>query len=715
MNAKLLKAADRLLQAKLLPQLHYDNVKRIVEGTQERSEEVLISNSVMDEADLLKAMASIYRTKFASTERLSKADVPLATIELIPHKVAETFQIFPVLFDQKTTVLSVVTADPDEKDLIKEVQLVAGASSVQAFFARPAAIRALIQKHHQGEVRAFEVFERAKATAHGGADRMLQGDGRAIPKGPINLGIGFDVPAPRAPGRGLPPQGSGPFGNPHLPTSAQTASKAQPATSKGLVLELEPPPNPAARPTGLAQTTQAAVKPATPPPAASLPPHRERLPSVNVTTEGGGESVFELANVLINVLESTRPELRGHSSGVARLIRRICERIGLDQETTQAYALAGLFHDLGKMSQYHLTALNVAEYEGHRIAAEKLIETPNRLLESARLPTASRDAISQMYERWGGSGMPTSLAGKDISLGARILAVCDVYMDLTQNPRNPKRKQLDSNEACEVLDQAKGRIFDPSIVDVLRTLVSGNDVRARLLANRRKTLLLDPDPEESLVMELKLIDAGFEVKVARTLAVGKRAIESETFDLVVSDLTFPDGSGLAFLDEARKAPWGKDLPWVILAVSKNRGEAQKAFDLGVLDFISKPAQSDVVLAKLRSLLDNRSKGSRGVAGSLSEMSLGEVLQILTHGRKSGRLEIRTRVELGELFFLEGEIMHAKFRGQSGAEAFFRLMTLREGDFSFDAAVGLSEAPTIHEPSESLLLEALRRIDEGITR
>jgi response regulator RpfG family c-di-GMP phosphodiesterase len=707
MSPKLLKAADHLLQLKLISPGHHENVKRIAEGTQERSEEVIIVNSVMSEADLLKAMAGVYRTKFASTDKLAKADIPLATMEMIPFKVSEMFQIFPVLFDPKTQIISVVTADPDEKDLMREVQLVAGATSVQAFFARPAAIKALIQKHHAKDPRAFEVFERARAAAQSHGERTLQSDGRAIPKGPVAISLGDDDR--RSPQPGFAPalqQGQRPA----------TAIPAPPA-SKLAFLDLEPPPPPtgmgAQAPLRSPQEQPTLARPAAQrAPAADLPPMR--APSISVSEPTLSESAFELANVLVNLIESGRPELRGHSGAAARLMRRMCERIGLDAETTLAYVFAAQFHDLGKAGQYHLTPLNVAEYEGHKIAVEKLIETPNRLLESARLPAATREALSQMYERFAGGGIPSGVSGKDISLGARLLAVCDVYTDLTQNPRNPKRKQLDPAEACVALAESKGKIFDPSLVELLKSLVGGEDVRQRLLSARRRTLVLDADPEESLVLELRLIEAGFEVRVARSLDAARKIAETGSVDLVVSDLNFPDGSGLSLLQDARKTEWGKDLPWVIYAVSKNRGEAQKAFDLGVLDFIAKPAPTDVVLAKLRSLVDNRPKGTgRGVSGSLQEMSLGDVIQILSQGRKTGRLELRTRLEVGEIFFIDGEIAHAKFRSQTGVEPFFKMMLLKEGDFSFDTGATLLEKRSIHESSESLLLEALRRIDEGI--
>ena len=59
-------------------------------------------------------MAALHRTRFVSTEKLAKADIDRFDLEKVPKRLAETYQIFPVLFDAQQSVLSVVTADPDD-------------------------------------------------------------------------------------------------------------------------------------------------------------------------------------------------------------------------------------------------------------------------------------------------------------------------------------------------------------------------------------------------------------------------------------------------------------------------------------------------------------------------------------------------------------------------------------------------------------------------
>ena len=96
-------------------------------------------------------------------------------------------------------------------------------------------------------------------------------------------------------------------------------------------------------------------------------------------------------------------------------------------------------------------------------------------------------------------------------------------------------------------------------------LVTGEDMRAKLLASRWTALLVDADPEETTVLELRLIEQGFEVKTARTIADATRLLSAGNVDLVVSEVDMPQGDGLALLQDARKQPWGKDVlgAWLV--------------------------------------------------------------------------------------------------------------------------------------------------------
>ncbi len=246
--------------------------------------------------------------------------------------------------------------------------------------------------------------------------------------------------------------------------------------------------------------------------------------------------------------------------------------------------------------------------------------------------------------------------------------------------------------------------------------MTGDDLRNRLLADRQNLLLVDPDPEETTVLELRLIEQGFEVRIARSLQQAMHELEAREFAGVVSevDLDIPD-DGLALRGKAMSEPWGRDLVWVVLTKKSDRQLAQIVFDLGVEDFISKSTSADVVVAKLKQLIDKKKKTSAsasGVSGSLAEMALPDVVQILFHGRKTCALRVQTKKGNGEIFFTEGQIVDARLASLRGEDAFYQMLVVKEGDFQIDPN-GQATQRTINGSPEALLLEGMRRSDEGL--
>jgi response regulator RpfG family c-di-GMP phosphodiesterase len=425
------------------------------------------------------------------------------------------------------------------------------------------------------------------------------------------------------------------------------------------------------------------------------------------------DSYTETLNVLVTLVENARPDLRGHSAHVARLCRKLGERIGLSDLQKTALVISAYIHDLGKMGAYHLTSLNVAKYDGHRASATKLLTSPLRLVESVHLPRDAERMVSCMYEQYDGKGLPEGTRAKDVPLGARILAIADTYADLTQNPRNPFKQTLTPVKACEVLKKYAGTIFDPNLVDLFRIVMTGDDLKARLLANRYRVLVVDPDPEESTVLELRLVEQGFEVRQAHTAEQGWKALSSGEFEMVVSEIDFEQGDGLALLAEARKQPWGRTLPWIFVTNRSGRNDAQRAFELGATDFLHKPVAVELFVTKAKQILEHQttSAGSRGVSGSLIEMGLPEIVQILWHGRKTGRLKVRSGPDSGEIHFVGGAIFNALWASLRGEEAFYAMLGLADGEFVLEPGFEAPQRVIMMSP-EGLLLEGMRRFDEA---
>jgi response regulator RpfG family c-di-GMP phosphodiesterase len=660
-GAATLKAIELLRRAGGLPDGAYENVVEQVRSTGVRSEEILIQTNVYTEADLLKALSAIYQTHFVSTERLAKAEIPRATLLTIPRKVAEKLGVFPVTFDPAASVLGVVTADPEQEQVLNEIRLVAGVKQVKPFVARPAAVAAAIAKFYANDLIAFERLGQNATSYVLEYGRQLNEDGTMTDR------RGSVAPPPEP-----------------APVAARPAAPAaQPAR-----------PRPASAPT-LDAPVASSLNPPVATPQAAPAPAKGAAPA----------QLFPAVEALVDLIDMSRPDLAGHSRDVGRLLKRLAAKLGMPEAEAQATVFAGLVHDLGK-TEGHFTPLNVARAESHRSRAAELYDAPLRLLESAKLSADVRTIVASMYERFDGAGLPRKLAGEAIPRGARLLAIADTYVDLTQNPRNPYRRALSAGEALGVLEKSRGTLFDGAMVEVIKSLVAGQQSGA---AASGSVLLIDADPTE---LERRLNEDGLDVTTARSLGAAREILSAgSTFDMVVSEALLPDGDTLVFLALARAEDWGEQLPWIFY--TDKQGGAQRAFDLDALDFIVKPSSVDLVATKIRARLDSApQRAKKGVSGSLREMSLPDIVQMLLNGQKSGKLAIRAGQRSGEVHFVEGAIVDAHHGDSRGAEAFYSLARLTDGDFSLDPSF-VPSGRTITESGEALLLEAMRRLDEAL--
>lgn len=685
---------ERLVRESLLKPEQLDAIASRLPWSGDRVEEAILDLGLVSEADLLKSLAAHYKVFFISTEKLAKAEVSRAVVNSIPQRFAEKIGVCPIAFDAKSHMLSVITADPDDRESLGEVQLASGAREVKPVLARPAAVKAFLLKIYGGDPRAFDVLDRnANAQFHAmyaRGDISLDERSQAV----------STVTASAASSASI----------------ASTASLASNAVAPRVrPSPLEPPTLDRARSPSPSPRVKV-VEGSPPRAAAALSPAPAPAPTPPAASDSGvSEASFvELLRVLVSLIETSRVDLRGHSALVARLARRMAEKLGLDTTAT-AILIAGAFiHDLGKAGSFHLTAFNCSEYDGHKAAAQKAHNVPGRLLEPVHLPAETIAAVSHMYERFDGRGFPDGLTGKEIPLAARVIAICDTYADLTSNPRNPFRNVLSPNDACAVLTKFKDSIFDPNLVDLFKTTVLGEELTARLLASRAQSLVVDTDPEETTVLELRMSEQGFAVKTARSAEQALQILAQGETDLVVSEIDLGASDGLALLAEARTHAWGQEVAWVVYTRRQERAIAQKAFELGVLDYVTKPASADVLVAKLKALLDQRAqRNARGVSGSLREMGLPDIVQVLFHGRKSGSLKIRAREGAGEIHFADGHVVDALWRELRGEGAFFAMLKIGDGEFALDPSFRAAER-IIHQSSEALLLEGMRRLDEGIS-
>ncbi len=668
-------------QGQLTP-AQYEAALHQAQRSGDRAEEAVLDTGAMNEAQLLKVLATRYQTRFVSTEKLAKSQINRAVLQLIPRKLAERLQAFPVVFDQRQSVLSVVVAAPGEEDVEKQIQVVSGVRVVRSYVARPRAIEAAIDKFYGGNPNAFVHVHRRDVP-------------RFAPVSPLEARQGRVA--------GEPDDFADPFSG--------LVPGDEPPSNPGYGVTAPPPPD------TLGQAPPAAAPRPPPPPPPPRPVALDGIiPEKVDLAVGGGDGVsreayLETLNVFASLLERERESLRGHSGTVVRLCQMVADRAEMSADARHALLVAAYLHDIGKSTPtYHLTSLNVARYEGHRTHAQKTRLTPIKLFESAGLPDESKRILAHMYERWDGQGFPDRLAGKDIAYGARVLAMVETYADLTANERNPYRKVLSTGQALSVIKDLGGQLFDPTLADLLVHLAtkSKGDI-----GSRPRVLLVDPDAEETTVLELRLIEHGFAVEIARDFNAACEKLVSPP-DLLITEVDLGGGAeGFGLLERVQTIDSAERPAAIVFTAKSDRDSVSRGFELGAIDYLVKPASAALVATKAGQALESSvRKRSDGVSGSLKEMSLPDVIQVLSNGRRGGRLQLVGQGRRGEIHFNDGQIWDAKFGDQSGAEAIYAMLRLSDGSFALDPSFKPAER-MIEVSPEGLLLEGMRRLDEDI--
>ena len=212
--------------------------------------------------------------------------------------------------------------------------------------------------------------------------------------------------------------------------------------------------------------------------------HAEALDALlgSLEEDAGGEQLAA-AMLLAETLDLRDVSTARHSQTVGRLAEGVARALELSEDRVRRIRAAGVLHDIGKLGVADailkkpgpLTDDEWAEMRRHP-------ELGARILDHANLRDISAWVLAH-HERVDGRGYPCGLAGDEIPLEARILAVADAYEAMTAD--RPYRAALGHDAARDELQAAAGAQFDPVVVDAFLRALAPRRRRAAAGAPRR--------------------------------------------------------------------------------------------------------------------------------------------------------------------------------------------------------------------------------------
>ena len=172
---------------------------------------------------------------------------------------------------------------------------------------------------------------------------------------------------------------------------------------------------------------------------------------------------------MMSMLEARDYITEGHSQRLQNMCAQLGEAAGLSSLRLDDLRLLAKFHDIGKIGIPDQVLFKAGPLTSEEwVQMRRHSEIGSRIARHIPDLSAIAGLILHHHERWDGKGYPLGLAGGDIPLESRILALADAYDAMTND--RPYRKALSHEAALSEIRNNRGIMFDPGLTDLFLKL-----------------------------------------------------------------------------------------------------------------------------------------------------------------------------------------------------------------------------------------------------
>lgn len=207
-------------------------------------------------------------------------------------------------------------------------------------------------------------------------------------------------------------------------------------------------------------------------------------------------------------------------------------------------------------------------------------------------------------------------------------------------------------------------------------IIDNSIVRGDKVDKMKNILLVEDDSTLAMGIEYSLKNEGYKVNLANNIALGKQLIDKNTYDLIILDITLPDGSGYDLCKYVRKS---RETPIIFLTALDEEVNVVMGLDIGGDDYITKPFKIRELLSRIRAVLRRYSSKSGGMSNE-GILKTGDI--------KILQLENKVYINSEEVFLTPSEYKLLMFLINNSNKVLFRNAILEklwdiEGDFVDD--------------------------------
>ena len=193
--------------------------------------------------------------------------------------------------------------------------------------------------------------------------------------------------------------------------------------------------------------------------------------TVKLRQTGLQKTVDGIIHALSLTIEAVDPYTALHQQRVAELAAAIARQMGLAEWQTMGVRVAGLLHDVGKVTVPPAILNKPGKLDPYELnVVRKHSRAGYDILKKIEFPWPIARSVLQHHERLDGSGYPLGLAAEDIGFEARVLAVADVVEAMASH--RPYRPSLGLGAALTEISQGSGVLYDAEVVEACLALLS---------------------------------------------------------------------------------------------------------------------------------------------------------------------------------------------------------------------------------------------------
>ena len=164
------------------------------------------------------------------------------------------------------------------------------------------------------------------------------------------------------------------------------------------------------------------------------------------------------------------PDVMLHGERVARYAQAVAHEWALEAETARLLRTAARFHDIGKLAMPAALLTKPSPLTpGEWAVMHRHVEVGAEILAATRTLQGLAPIVATTHEWFDGRGYPHQIAGADIPVASRIIAVADAYDSATLQRHG--RARIDSAEAVAELKRGRGTQFDPDVLDTFLAVI----------------------------------------------------------------------------------------------------------------------------------------------------------------------------------------------------------------------------------------------------